>query len=200
MAIKNIIFDFGGVLVDWNPEYFYETVFDDKSELHYFLNEVCTLDWNLEQDRGRTFEEGIKELQKEHPKYKEEIAMYLEGFDVMLREEISANTELIEPLKEHNHVYGLTNCSAETITIIEDKFSFPHKLEGMVVSGREKTVKPHSRIYEILLERYNLNAEDCLFVDDRKKNIEGARKAGLKGIHFSNGTNLKKEFQKWDVL
>jgi len=200
MSIKNIVFDFGGVLVDWNPEYFYQTVFDDNTELHHFLNEVCTLDWNLEQDRGRTFEEGIKKLQKKHPDYKEEIAMYLEGFDVMLKEEISDNTQLIEPLKENHHVYGLTNCSAETITIIEDKFSFPHKLEGIVVSGREKTVKPHARIYEILLERYNLNAEECVFVDDRKENIEGAQKVGLKGIHFSDGTNLKKEFEKLDII
>ena len=198
--IKNIIFDFGGLLVDWNPAYLYSKEIKDEAELNYFLKNVCTFDWNLQQDAGRTMVEATETLQKEFPEYKELIGYYYDRWDEMLGDDIKENVHVLEMLKQKYPIYGLTNWSSETITIAYDKFDFFELMEGIVVSGDEKLIKPDPKLYQVLLDRYDLKAEESLFIDDNLDNIKTAQKMGFKTIHFTNGTDLMKEVKDMGIL
>lgn len=199
--IKNIVFDFGGVLLDWNPRYFYRGHFSDKNEMEHFLAHVCTDEWNAEQDRGRPFAEGVKKLQKEHPKYHDEIQLFTDKWESMLKSEIHHGVNLLKKLKEKGYkIYGLTNWSAETIPTAFRKYDFFKLFDGIVVSGEEKFIKPDKRIYQILLERYNLNAEESLFLDDSPANVKSANELGFEGILFDNIENVEKQLTELSVL
>jgi len=189
--LKNIVFDFGGVLIDWNPVYLYKEVFETEEEMNYFLEHVCRYDWNLLQDAGRSLAEGTRLLQEKYPKYAEEIAMYYGRWDEMLGDTYDENTKLIKPLKEKYKVYGLTNWSAETLPLAMKRYDFFQDMDGIVVSGEEKMVKPDRRLYEILLERYSLRGGESLFIDDNAANIETARELGFQVLHFTGEMNLE---------
>ncbi len=144
--IKNIVFDFGGVLIDWNPVYLYSKIFEDRAEMEYFLNNVCTYPWNVLQDAGRPVALATAEKQQEFPQYKDEIAMYYGRWAEMLVGEISENSRLVKLLSKNYNTYGLTNWSAETIPVAMERYEFFNYLKGMVVSGDEKIVKPDPEI------------------------------------------------------
>jgi len=192
-VIRNIVFDFGGVLVDWNPEYLFKDVFKDKSELDHFLENVCTPDWNEKQDAGRLLSEAIRTLQRRHPKYHEEIRLYYDEWTTMLGGLIEQNVALLEPLKMNYRIFGLTNWSAETFPIACDLYPFFGDFEGIVVSGEERLAKPDERIYLLLLERYGLSVEECLFIDDNARNIEAATALGFDTLHLTGNVSLKEE-------
>jgi len=192
MAIKNIIFDFGGVLIDWNPRYFYKDVFNDTEEMEYFLTDVWGPQWNMKHDAGFSFSEITHELQKLYPRYCNEIEMYQNNWEVMIRGEISENTILLNPLKSKYRLFGLTNWSAEAFPVIYPRYEFFKVFEGIVVSGEEKVIKPGKEIYQLLLNRYGLLANESLFIDDSLKNIETANELGFSTIHI-NGTQSLKE-------
>lgn len=198
--IKNIVFDFGGVLIDWNPEYLYLPIFQEKDKMDYFLSNICTLEWNLQQDAGRSLSEGTLELIKRYPRFETEIGYYYGRWMEMLGGEISENVALLEPLKNKYKMYGLTNWSAETLPKVYQMYSFFDMLDGIVVSGEEKLTKPDKRIYEVLLARYNLKASECLFIDDNKENIDAANRMGFQTIHFTKGVNLKLKIQELNIL
>ena len=191
MAIKNIIFDFGGVLIDWNPRYFYKDVFTDIKEMEYFLSEVWSPQWNMKHDAGYSFSEITHELQELHPKYRNEIEMYQQNWQKMIKGEISENTELLNTLKSKYRLFGLTNLSAEAFPVIYPKYEFFKVFEGIVVSGEEKLVKPGKEIYQLLLNRYDLLETESLFIDDSLKNIETANELGFSTIHINGTQNLK---------
>lgn len=200
--IKYVIFDLGGVVADWNPEYLYEKVFKgDKEKMNWFLNTVCTKDWNMEQDAGRTFEEGTQILLKTFPEYESEIRMFFDRWEEMLKGEIKDTVLILNKLKSLNEVklYALTNWSSETFPIAERRFDFLKSFEGIVVSGEEFTRKPYTKIYEITLNRFSLSPEHCIFIDDSLENIEGAHKMGINGIHYKNPTQLKDALQRYNV-
>jgi len=138
MQIKNIVFDFGGVLIDWNPRYLYKDVFSKESEVDYFLQEVCNAEWNIQQDAGRSFKEGISELIKLFPDYEKEIKLYYSDWIKMISGEIKENTSLLKELKDEFRLFGLTNWSAETFPLVYPHYSFFDYLEGIIVSGKEK--------------------------------------------------------------
>jgi 2-haloacid dehalogenase len=192
MAIKNIIFDFGGVLIDWNPRYFYKDVFNDTEEMEYFLNNVWSSQWNMKHDAGFSFSEITHELQKLHPRYWNEIEMYQYNWEIMIKGEIIENTILLDPLKSKYRLFGLTNWSAEAFPVIYPRYKFFKVFEGIVVSGEEKLIKPGKEIYQLLLSRYGLLANESLFIDDSLKNIETANELGFSTIHI-NGTRSLKE-------
>ena len=200
MKIQNIIFDFGGVLIDWNPIYLYGNVFETEEEMNYFLENVCRYDWNVLQDAGRPLSEATTLLQREHPEFSEQINYYYGRWEEMLGGTIDENVKLIKPLKKRYKLYGLTNWSAETLPIAMERYSFFKDLDGIVVSGDEKIVKPNPEIYEILLDRYNLEAESSLFIDDNAENIETAKKIGFKTVHFTDGVNLEQLLKSEKVL
>ncbi|MGN0894267.1 MAG: HAD family hydrolase [Succinivibrio sp.] len=190
MTIKNVVFDFGGVLLDWNPRYFYSSVFNDDEKMEYFISNIVTSKWNSQMDRGRTFEECMNELSLEHPEFKNEIMLYRKGWEAMLKGEISSGIKLLNAVQNSGKfkVYGLTNWSAETFPYAYNTYKFLQTFEGIVVSGEEKMIKPEKGIYLTLLERYNLKPEETFFTDDNPDNIEVAKSRGINAIQFT-GTN-----------
>ena len=198
--LKNIVFDFGGVLIDWNPEYLYKKVFEDKAQMEHFLNNVCTYSWNVLQDAGRPVAVATAEKQQEFPEYKDEIAMYYGRWAEMLGGEIAENSRLVKPLSEKYNTYGLTNWSAETIPVAMERYEFFRYLKGIVVSGEEKLVKPDPKLYYVLLDRFNINPEETLFIDDNAHNIDTAKLLGFETIHFTPDVNLKSVLSEMGML
>lgn len=198
--LKNIVFDFGGVLIDWNPVYLYRSVFESEKEMDYFLENVCHYEWNILQDGGRPLAEATRQLQEEHPEYSDQIAMYYGRWEEMLGGTIDENIKLIKPLKRKYNVYGLTNWSAETITLAMKRYDFFADLDGMVVSGEEKKLKPDAALYRILMKRYSIKPEESLFIDDNAANIEAARQLGFEVIHFTGEMNLEEWLRDHSIL
>jgi 2-haloacid dehalogenase len=200
MEIKNIIFDFGDVLLDWNPRYLYEQHFTDKCEMNYFLKNICNDDWNREQDRGRSFAEAVQILQEEFPEYREQIAMYNDCWDTMLRSDIPGTVEILSQISKTHKVFGLTNWSAEKIKVAYERYGFFKQFDGIIVSGEEKLIKPDPRIYELLLQRFGIKAEESLFIDDNPVNVEAAKKVGIYAIQFMDSHSLKEVLKSFNIL
>ncbi|MGZ2369966.1 HAD family hydrolase [Ancylomarina sp. YFZ004] len=200
MKIKNIVFDFGGVLVDWNPIYLFKDEFSDPSEMNYFLTHVCNNTWNVEQDRGRSFAEGIKLLQEKHPKYSSYIQTFFDKWGVMMGSDIPENVVALYKVKKLYRVFGLTNWSAETLPLAYKRFPFFKEFEGVVVSGEEKLVKPDQKLFQILLDRYELIPEESLFIDDNLDNIKAANRMGFETIHIQPEMNLIVELKKMELI
>ncbi len=194
--IDTIIFDLGGVLVDWDPKYVYREVFNgDEEKVDWFLNTICTSDWNVEQDAGRTFKEATDFLVNKYPEYEDWIRIYYDRWEDMLLGQIDETVALLEKIKKQgsHQLYALTNWSAEAFPVALQRFDFLQHFEGIVVSGEEKTRKPFSKIYEIILDRYQLKALSCVFIDDNLENVKGAETVGIKAIHFKNSQQLTAE-------
>lgn len=194
--IKNIIFDFGGVLLDWNPRYLYKSYFNNDEEMEHFLADICNGEWNIRQDAGRPFAEAVKELQAKFPEYAEAIQMYDDDWEKMLKCELPESIDLLKELKFMGYgIYGLTNWSAEKIGYAFANYSFFSLFDGIVVSGVEKVVKPDRKIYEILLERYSLKPGECVFIDDNQDNVDMAKVLGINAICFDNIGNVKEHLE-----
>jgi 2-haloacid dehalogenase len=159
--------------------------------MEYFLKNICTDKWNLEQDKGRSFVEGTQLLQQEFPKFHSHIGLFYDKWETMLKSDIPETVNLLHKLKLKYKIYGLTNWSAETISIAYERFSFFNEFDGIVVSGQEKIIKPDYKIYQLLLDRFNLKAENTIFIDDNINNIKAAKEMGLYGIHFDNPSKLE---------
>lgn len=194
--MKNIVFDFGGVLVDWNPHHLYDKYFGSREKAEWFLNNICLYSWNLQMDGGKPFAEGVAELQAEHPEWSEAIAIYHTRWIEMMNGEIEGMASVIRRLKMAGYgVYGLTNWSAETFPMVRDTYPVFQEFDGIVVSGEEHLLKPDAAIYKCLLERYDLQAEESLFVDDNADNVAGARNVGMKAIQFTSAVELERELK-----
>jgi 2-haloacid dehalogenase len=200
MTIKNIIFDFGGVLIDWNPRHYYKNVFADESEMEFFLREICNAEWCMKIDGGYPFSEAAKELQIQHPKYHSHIEMYLQNWELMIGGEITVNTSLLKPLKAKYRLFGLTNWSAEAFPVVFEQYQFFKNFEGIIVSGFEKMVKPNKNIYELLLDRYKLVAKESLFIDDNLHNTIAAKELGFNTIHINGDSSLEDQLIKLKIL
>ena len=194
ITIKNIIFDLGGVLVDWNPEYVYLDVFNgDRKKMQWFFDEVCTFDWNENQDAGYPQAQATEDRIKLYPQYEQWIRMFYGRWEEMLGGPIEGTVKILKELvNDRNYrVIALTNWSAETFPVALKRFDFLHWFEGIVVSGTEKTRKPFSAIYQITLDRYQLNPTNSLFIDDNERNVVAAQRMGIQTIHFQNPKQLK---------
>ncbi len=199
--MKDIIFDFGGVIMDWNPRYAFKKIFNDDVKMEWFFSNICTNEWNLQIDKGKPFAEAVKELQAIHPEYSIEIKAYHDKWEEMLKGEIKESVEILYDLKEQNYnLYGLTNWSAETFyPIAQKKYPCLNVFKGIVVSGSEKLIKPDIQIFIVLLNRYNLKSTNCIFIDDNIENIKSAKSLGINGIHFESPEKLKKDLLKYDI-
>jgi 2-haloacid dehalogenase len=200
MKIDTIIFDFGGVLVDWNPKYVYRQLFEKPEDMHWFLENICTDEWNLEQDRGRPLVEGTAILVRKFPEYEALIRAFYGRWEEMLGGDIGGSVEILLELKRQYPVYGLTNWSAETFPVALERFDFFKVFDGIVVSGTEKLVKPDSAIFRLILDRYRLKAENALFIDDNIKNIRAAGEMGFHTIHFESPEKLRAELAQMKVI
>lgn len=196
--IKNIIFDFGGVLVDWNPHYLFDAYFNDEEKCNYFIENVCNTEWNAQMDKGKPFEVAVKERIAVFPEFEEAIRLYQSEWMKTMGEEIPGMYELIKSLKENGFpvIYGLTNWSAETFPPVREKYEIFSLIDHIVCSGEEKLLKPDPKIYQTLLERYNLKAEESVFIDDNINNVKGAIDMGMESIRFVNAEQLQKDLNE----
>lgn len=202
MQIETIIFDFGGVLIDWEPRRMYRKIFDNEKDMEYFLTNICTPDWNVQQDAGRTLEEATNMLVEKYPKFKTEIKAFYGRWEEMLGGPIQSTVDILELLQKRNthRLYGLTNWSAETFPVALRDYYFLQYFEGILVSGDEKLIKPDPKIYELILKRYDINPATAIFIDDSEKNVKVAEACGIKSIHFKSGAQLKKELEGLGVI
>jgi len=200
--INTIIFDLGAVLIDWNPRYMYRTIFSDEAEMEKFLAGVTTSDWNEEQDAGRALQEGTEILIRQFPEHEENIRAFYDRWHEMLGEALHDTVEIFRQLKESGkyRLYALTNWSAETFPIALERFDFLNWFDGIVVSGAEKMRKPTPEFYHILLNRYDVKANEALFIDDNYRNILAAEKIGIHCIHFTSAEQLDLELRQADLL
>ena len=190
--MTNLIFDFGGVLIDWNPHYVYDPYFGDRSKADWFLKNVCTMEWNVEVDAGKPVAEGNADLVATFPEWKKEIEMYFGRWIEMVGDPIPGMYELLCDLKAAGYrLWGLSNWSAETFEQIEDDFAALKLLDGRVVSGYEGVVKPSPEIYRLLLDRFGLSASECAFIDDNPVNVAAAEALGIRGILFKDAASLR---------
>ena len=193
--IKNVIFDFGCVLVYWSQHNLYDTHFGSKEKTDWFVDNICTWEWNNQTDLGKSFAESVAEKVAEYPEWETEIRMYWERWEDMLNGEVPGMKEWICELKNAGYkVYGLSNWSHETFPMVKDKYEAFSMMDGIVMSGEELIAKPDLRIYKILLERYGLKAEECVFIDDRKENIIAGEQLGIRGIIFEDCEQVKQAF------
>ena len=200
--IKAIIFDLGGVLIDWNPEYVYLDVFDgDRKKMQWFFDEICTMDWNENQDAGYPIAKATEERVAMFPEHEELIRMYYGRWVEMLGDAIEGTVKILKSLIDNPNlkVVALTNWSHETFPIALDRFDFLHWFEGIVVSGEEKTRKPFKEIYETTLNRYSIVAEEAIFIDDNLRNIKAAEALGIHGIHFESPQQLAKALKTYHI-
>lgn len=196
-TIKNIIFDFGGVVMDWNPRYFFKEYFNDDVKMEYFLKNIATDEWNAEQDRGRSLAEGTEILIAKFPDWEKEIRAYYDNWTTMLRSDIPENVAVLRKLEHSEYeLFGLTNWSAETFPYALENYDFFKAFKGkIVVSGTEKLIKPNPEIWHVLLNRYQIKAEESVFIDDNPKNIEVAKSLGFICIHIKDDRDLEKELK-----
>ena len=200
--IDTVIFDLGGVLIDWNPRYLYRKIFSNEEEITWFLENICTPEWNDAQDAGRSFDEATELLVQQHPAHEHAIRAWYGRWQETIRGPIDETVEVLREVRDRkqHRLYALTNWSAETFPWALQRFEFLHWFEGIVVSGIEKTRKPYPEFYHILFDRYQVAPQRTLFIDDNLKNIEGGKAVGLHTIHFQTPQELKQTLQRMNVL
>ena len=201
MKKQTIIFDLGGVLVDWKPEYVFLNEFKgDRKKMNWFFENICTSEWNEQQDEGKLISKATEERIKLFPKYKSLIKMYYGKWEYMLKGEISGSVEILKKLKKMKfNLIALTNWSAETFPVALKRFKFLKLFSGIVVSGEIQMLKPFPEIYNHTLKKYDLNPSECIFIDDRPVNILGAKKCGIDGIIFETPLQLVKSLKKFEI-
>jgi 2-haloacid dehalogenase len=200
--IDTIIFDLGGVLIDWNPRYLYRKIFKTEEEVTWFLENICTSEWNDEQDGGRSFEEATALLVERHPEWREPIQAWYGRWQETINGPVTGTVDVLKEIRSMDkyRIYALTNWSAETFPWALDNFEFLHWFEGIVVSGIEKCKKPEREIFDILTSRYGFEARHSLFIDDNEKNIRAASELGFHAIRFTSPDKLREELVQRAIL
>ena len=200
--VDTLIFDFGGVLIDWNPAYVFLKEFrGDQEEMSHFLNTICSWEWNENQDAGYSLQKATDERVAMYPEHERLIRMYYGRWEEMLGYEHSDTVELLKTFKDHNkyRLIGLTNWSHETFPVALERFDFLSWFEGIVVSGTEKMKKPDANIYMLTLDRYKITPENAVFIDDKLENVHAATQVGINGIHFTSAVKLKRDLETLGV-
>ncbi len=196
-----VVFDLGGVLIDWNPRHLYRKLFDNAAVMEQFLATVCNHDWVIQQDGGRPFAEGVAELVAIHPEKAELIEAYWRRWPEMIAGAVDGTVAILRQLKDRSvPVYALSNWSVETWPYARDGFAFLEWFDGMVISGFEGTKKPDARIFRLLLERYRIEAARAVFIDDLMINVVAARNVGLHALHFTDAQALRRDLTRLKLL
>lgn len=202
MNINTFIFDLGNVLIDWNPDYVFDPMFQDKERKKYFFQNICTMEWNEMQDEGRSIKEATEELCARHPEWKEYIEAYYGRWIEMLGGAIHQTVDIFRQLKEKEkyRFYALTNWSAELFPHALERYEFLHWFDGRVVSGEEKMRKPNPEFYNVLLNRFSVRPDEALFIDDNLRNVKAAEELGISSIHFRSPQQLREELKSLALL
>jgi 2-haloacid dehalogenase len=203
MAVNTIIWDLGGVLIDWSPRYvFNESYFESEEKREYFFTHICSNDWNEEQDAGRSIVEATQELVNQFPEWESAIRDYYGRWTEMLKGPIHETVDLFRQLKDSGKfkMYALTNWQANLFDIALVRYNFLHWFDGRVVSGEEKTRKPFPEFYQRLLDRYQVNPATALFIDDNLRNVKAAEALGIRSIHFENTRQLRQHLEQKGIF
>jgi 2-haloacid dehalogenase len=200
--VNAVLFDLGGVLIDWNPRYLYAPLFGtDIGGMEDFLARVCAPEWNHSLDEGKSFAEAVAERQQLFPQHAEMIALWKDGWPRMLRDSIPETVALLAALRERGYrLVALTNWSAETFPVARARFEFLQWFEDIVVSGEVQMAKPDPRIFRLALERNRLDPARTLFVDDSPVNVAAARGVGLHAVHFRGADALHEDLVRFGML
>jgi 2-haloacid dehalogenase len=195
-----VVFDVGNVLLRWDPRNLYRKVFEDERRMEWFLANVCTSEWNLEQDRGRSWEEAVALLLDRHPEHEIPIRAFHDRWHETVSGAIEENVAVLERMRAAGvPTYCITNFSGPKFREAQKRFPFLASFDGAIVSGEECLLKPDPAIYRLLLDRYRLDAEDCIFIDDSVANVEGARAVGMHAIHYREPMDLMAELERYGL-
>jgi 2-haloacid dehalogenase len=201
VSTKAVVFDLGGVLIDWDPRYLYRKLLADEAAVEEFLATVCTPEWNAELDRGRPFAEGVAELVERHPEHAAAIAAYHERWPEMLAGDLPDTVEVLAELRAAGvPLYALTNWSAETFAITRGRFEWLDWFDGLLVSGEERMTKPDPAFFRLLLDRFGLDPGATVFVDDSEANVAAARELGIDAVRFTGPDQLRRELWARRIL
>jgi 2-haloacid dehalogenase len=198
--IDTVVFDVGNVLLSWDPRHLYRKIFEDQERMEWFLTHICTPAWNIEQDRGRSFDVAIAELVARHPEWEREIRAFDERWEETIAGEIAGSVELLAQLKGKVALYSITNFSREKFAVSLRRYPFLSEFDGVIVSAHEGLLKPDLAIYRLFLERYGREASRCLFIDDSQRNVEGALAAGMRAVQFRGAAELAAELARFGLL
>lgn len=202
--INTIIFDLGGVLIDWNPLYVFNDLIPDPERRTYFFQNVCTSDWNEQQDAGTLIAKATEERIRLFPEWENEIRAYYGHWVEMLGEPLQGTVEILKKLIDspNYRIYALTNWSAETFPIAKSmkRFEFLNWFEGILVSGEEKMIKPQPEIFELILSRYSIDRTKAVFIDDNLRNVRASTAVGLETIHFQSSEQLAEELKRLSII
>jgi 2-haloacid dehalogenase len=198
--IDVVVFDLGGVLIDWNPRHLYRRLFTDHDEMERFLADVCTDDWHRQHDLGADIQESCRLLAAMHPGYRDMIMAWAEHGEEMAAGQFDETVDLLTELKEAGaRCYALSNMEPETFAIRYERFGFMKLFDGCVISGIEGVAKPHRRIFEILLGRYDLDPAALVFVDDSERNVAAARALGMRALQYTSAAQLRRALRALGV-
>jgi 2-haloacid dehalogenase len=200
-VIDTVVFDLGGVLIEWDPRHMFRQLLDDEEEIERFLTEVCNDAWNARQDAGRPFAEGVAELVAKHPDQAWLIHAYADRWEDMLVGEVPGTVEVLEELDVAGvRLFALTNWSRETFPTARERYPFLARFRGVVVSGEEGVVKPDPALFRVLEDRYGVEPARSLFVDDSATNVEAAVALGYPAERFTSAAALRARLVTEGVL
>jgi 2-haloacid dehalogenase len=200
-SVQAVVFDLGGVLIDWDPRHLYRRIFDSEEEMEAFLSTVCTPEWNAELDRGRSFEEMVELLCSEHPERRDHIEAYHRRWDEMLGESIEGSVRILRELHSAGYpLYVLTNWSAETFHMAHERYGFLSLFREIIVSGEVGLIKPEPAIYELLVERTSIEPSRAVFIDDREVNARAAEKIGFVSVTYQGPSLLRQRLTELGLL
>jgi 2-haloacid dehalogenase len=194
--VTTVVFDLGGVLIDWNPRHLYRHLFADAAEMEDFLARICTDDWHREHDLGADIQESCQCLARLHPEYRDMIMAWAERGEEMAAGQFDEAVDVLLELKAAGmRCYALSNMEHEVFPIRYARFAFMNWFDGHVISGIEGVAKPDRRIFEILLERYGLEPQATAFIDDSTRNVEAARALRINAVHYTSAQRLRHELR-----
>ena len=192
------LFDLGGVFFDWDPNYFFINIFRDSEERQYFLKDICNDAWNIQQDAGRSIKDAELDIIPKFPNYEKEIKMYYANHRNMIKGTFTRSIEILDYLKKNNYeCYVLSNWSAETFKGMIEDYPFLKKFDGLIISGEDKLIKPNPAIYQLAIERFDLDPQKSVFIDDKLENIEAAKKLKFHYIHLINPETIEVDIKKY---
>lgn len=200
-AIDAVVFDIGGVLLDWDPRYLYRKLFDDESEMNRFLEQVCTMEWHERHDLGYSVLESCEKLATAHPEHAGVIRAWERRSEEMVAGPIDGSIEILRELRQLGvPCYALTNMERETYPRRVARYPFLRWFDGSVVSGFEGVAKPDPKIFELLLSRFDLRPSRTLVIDDSVANVKAARSVGMRALRFRSPARLRGELRRIRLL
>jgi 2-haloacid dehalogenase len=201
VAVDTVVFDLGGVLIDWDPRYLYRQLLEDEAEIELFLETVCTIEWDARMDAGRPFAEGVAELVARHPDQEWLIRAYADRWEDMLGGEVPGTVEVLDELAGAGiRLFALTNWSRETFPIARRRFPFLERFVAVVVSGEEGIAKPDHRLFQVLVDRHGVEPAAALVVDDSDANVEAAAALGFVTERFTSAEGLRSRLVREGLL